>query len=173
MSLSSVHTNRAQTNVRNLRRLLTEVMAQGGPPPLSERVREAREQAGLTQEEAARRLHMSLGGYAVYERTREPKPARAREIARAFSLPEDYFVTGAPTGSETEELRDRVERLERDVGLLTEIAAAIFELNKRAFRALGVKVDLPDLPSHEASKPSPPPARTDGQKSPARRPRPR
>lgn len=77
----------------------------GAPPPLSRRIREERERLGITQEEAARRLHLSLGGYTAYERYREPKAARARQIALSFGLPEDHFETrtGDPMDLDLEE----------------------------------------------------------------------
>ena len=57
------------------------------------RIREARETiAEISQEEAARRLSLSLKGYRAYETFRKPSPRRLREIAAAFGLSDDYFL---------------------------------------------------------------------------------
>ena len=57
------------------------------------RIREARETiAEISQEEAARRLGLSLKGYRAYETFRKPSPRRLREIAAAFGLNDDYFL---------------------------------------------------------------------------------
>jgi transcriptional regulator with XRE-family HTH domain len=95
----------------------------GSPPSLSARIREARKAIpGLSQEKAARRLHLSLGAYAAYERGQTiPSPERAREIAVAFGLPEDYFAEGVSEEAATTvltRLLAAVERLERAVARL-------------------------------------------------------
>lgn len=117
MGTSSTRTDRPQTNARNLRKLLLDVMAAAEPPPLSQRIREAREDLGISQEEAARRLHLSLKGYTAYERFREPKPTRAREIARAFGLDENYFLSSPPdVAADDDRLARMEERLEAMLG---------------------------------------------------------
>lgn len=51
--------------------------------PVCGRIREAREEAGLTQEQVAAALAMSVRGYSAYERNREPTLARLTAIANA------------------------------------------------------------------------------------------
>ena len=85
-------------------------MVETGPaiPDLCQLIRAEREKAGLSQEELARKLDMSLAGYRLYERFREPKPPRLRQIALALRLPEDYFMRG---GLDTETIEERVAEL--------------------------------------------------------------
>lgn len=91
-------------------------------PPLCRRIRDARVGiAGISQEEAARRLGLSLKAYRAYEVFREPKLRRLRQIAAGFGLDEDFFLR--PEGeerdsrnnfeAELEALSRRVERLEQ------------------------------------------------------------
>lgn len=94
-------------------------------PALCRRIRAARlGVAHVSQEEAARRLGLSLKAYRAYELFREPSIRRLREIARAFGLEEDYFL--AANGGETEltafeqqvraelrEIKARLDQLER------------------------------------------------------------
>ena len=82
-------------------------------PSLCRWVRREREKAGLTQEEVARRMNMSLTGYRKYERgPREPKPERLREIAVALELPENYFFGG---GVDTVLLQEQVQDLQEQL----------------------------------------------------------
>jgi transcriptional regulator with XRE-family HTH domain len=115
-----------------LRKLLLDAMAAADPPLICQQVRHAREQAELSQEEAARRLHMSLGGYAAYERDREPKRSRLRQIAKAFELPEDHFERQEPateTAETIDEIDARLQALEARVADGLEVTlAAIQEL---------------------------------------------
>jgi transcriptional regulator with XRE-family HTH domain len=96
-------------------------------PALCRRIRAARlNVAHVSQEEAARRLGLSLKAYRAYELFREPSVRRLREIATAFGLDEDYFL--APNGgdsrptafeqqvrAELEEIRARLDRLEQSL----------------------------------------------------------
>jgi transcriptional regulator with XRE-family HTH domain len=94
-------------------------------PALCRRIRDARlNVAHVSQEEAARRLGLSLKAYRAYEVFREPSIRRLRAIAEAFGLDEAYFLTsnGADHGSaaferkveaELREIKARLERLER------------------------------------------------------------
>lgn len=107
------------------------------PPPLSRRIREERERLEISQEEAARRLHLSLKGYTAYERFREPKPSRAREIAVAFGLPNDHFETRRDAASQDDDqIVARLEALEAQVG---ELARA--ETVDQGFAALEAAID--------------------------------
>src|SRR5690242_14721791 len=87
----------AELLLERARRMNTE------PPVLCKRIRDARENADLSQEEAARRLNLSLNAYRAYETFREPKPPRLRQIAKIFGLDEDYFLS-APVSSDEERL---------------------------------------------------------------------
>jgi transcriptional regulator with XRE-family HTH domain len=105
-------------------------------PPLCRRIRDARLNfAHVSQEEAARRLGLSLKAYRAYEVFREPSIRRLREIARAFGLDEDYFLVtdGSDPGSaaferkveaELREIKTRLERLERALARLVTGSAA-------------------------------------------------
>jgi transcriptional regulator with XRE-family HTH domain len=96
-------------------------------PALCRRIRAARlNVAHVSQEEAARRLGLSLKAYRAYELFREPSVRRLREIAKAFGLEEDYFLaandgaTGAAAfeqqvRAELEEIRARLDRLEQSL----------------------------------------------------------
>jgi transcriptional regulator with XRE-family HTH domain len=99
-------------------------------PALCRRIREARlNSAHVSQEEAARRLGLSLKAYRAYEVFREPSIRRLREIARAFGLDENHFLVsnGSALGSaaferkveaELREIKTRLERLERALARL-------------------------------------------------------
>lgn len=85
-----------------------------------------------TQEAVARRVGVTLGAYGAWERKKEPKPARLREIARALNLDEDYFL---PSGdltemtvrleAETDRVASMGDRLEALLQLLEERIAAL------------------------------------------------
>ena len=96
-------------------------------PPLCRRIRAARLGAAhISQEEAARRLGLSLKAYRAYEVFREPSLRRLREIAGAFGLPEGYFLDqhGQEPGvaafeqrveAELREIKARLDRLEQAI----------------------------------------------------------
>lgn len=101
-------------------------MSAAEPPQLCRRIRRARVRlAAISQEEAARRLGLSLKGYRAYETFREPSIRRLRQIARVFGLDEDYFIRGEdepePDAARFEQriqaellrIKDRLDRLER------------------------------------------------------------
>jgi transcriptional regulator with XRE-family HTH domain len=132
-----------------LRKLLLDAMAAADPPLICQQVRHAREQAELSQEEAARRLHMSLGGYAAYERDREPKRSRLRQIAKAFELPEDHFERQEPatgTAESMAELESRLEELEARVAGLApaEMVAEGFSALEAAIAQIAERLSPPD-----------------------------
>jgi transcriptional regulator with XRE-family HTH domain len=59
---------------------------------LGQRIKAARTQAGLTQEELARRLRCSRGAVANYETNRaHPPPERLAELAHALGVPLSFF----------------------------------------------------------------------------------
>lgn len=97
-------------------------MAAAEPPPLCRRIRDARLHiAGISQEEAARRLGLSLKGYRAYETFREPRLRRLRQIAAAFGLDDNSFVSELAPPRPFEErveaelvrLHARLDRLEQ------------------------------------------------------------
>jgi len=122
MRMSSAHTKHRYRNARTLRKLLTDAMGELEIPEICQRIREARERAGVTQEEMARRLFLSLGAYAAYERRREPRLSRLRQIAQALGLPEDYFENPAPALPAEDDFADRLGRIER---VLEELVARL------------------------------------------------
>lgn len=110
-------------------------MSAADAPALCRRIRDARlKVAHISQEEAARRLGISLKAYRAYEVFREPSLRRLREIARTFGLGEEYFLAanGDPGSSafeqkvqtELREIKARLERLERALARLATGSAA-------------------------------------------------
>lgn len=59
---------------------------------LGERLAQAREAAGLTQDELALRVGMTQQGIAAIEKGKSDRPKKLREIARALSTTEDYLL---------------------------------------------------------------------------------
>ena len=53
-------------------------------PVICARIRQVRELRGLTQEDAAHLLRVSVKGYRDWETVREPSLERLRQIAAAF-----------------------------------------------------------------------------------------
>jgi len=102
-------------------------VAAEGTPIICTRVRTAREAAGLTQRAVAARLGIAEKTYAFYERSREPKPARLREIADAIGVDYSLLAAGLHEQRDILEpgrledmidgLRDEIRRLRRDLGL--------------------------------------------------------
>jgi transcriptional regulator with XRE-family HTH domain len=102
-------------------------MSAADAPDLCRRIRDARlTVAGISQEEASRRLGLSLKAYRAYELFREPSVRRVREIANAFGLHERYLLDddGREPGEaafehrmevELLELRTRLDRLEQAI----------------------------------------------------------
>jgi transcriptional regulator with XRE-family HTH domain len=102
-------------------------MAAADAPALCRRIRDARlSVARISQEEAARRLGLSLKAYRAYELFREPSIRRVREIANAFGLHERNLLDDdwrEPADAAFEhrmdeellELRTRLSRLEQAI----------------------------------------------------------
>lgn len=88
----------------------------GEPPGICARVRAAREAAGLSQREVAQRIGIAEKTYAFYERSREPKPARLREIVAAIG-PTAADLDPDRVQDMLAELREELRRLRRDLGL--------------------------------------------------------
>jgi transcriptional regulator with XRE-family HTH domain len=107
-------------------------------PTICERIRRARREIlRISQEEAARRIGMSVKGYRAYETFREPSFARLRQIATAFDIDETYFlrldavrpsedatIVSRHVADELNVLRERLDRLEEVVVALARLAPA-------------------------------------------------
>lgn len=90
-------------------------------PDLSMRLRAARERAGVTQEELARRLGMSTKGYRAYEAGRHPDQHRLKEIADALeiTIPELLIEDGLQSfRRQLAVLQNKCKLLERRVAQL-------------------------------------------------------
>lgn len=114
MGSQAIDSSAVETTTRKLRNFLDEMVGQAGEdearPAICQRIRDTRDHLfkqwkadhprqrpnPFSQEEVARRVGVSLGGYGAWERTLEPDLQRLREIAVALELDEDYF---APTGN--------------------------------------------------------------------------
>ncbi|HEX8751911.1 MAG TPA: helix-turn-helix transcriptional regulator [Solirubrobacterales bacterium] len=85
-------------------------------PDFAVRLRAARERAGVTQEELARRLGMSTKGYRAYEAGRRPGEERLADIALALGVGvADLFIDNSLTAlrREVSRLAARVRALEQ------------------------------------------------------------
>lgn len=93
-----------------------KTMPAADAPALCRRIRDARlSVAHISQEEAARRLGLSLKAYRAYEVFREPSIRRLREIAGAFGLDEDYFLASDGADGETAAFEQRVRAELREI----------------------------------------------------------
>lgn len=64
---------------------------------IGHRIKEAREEAGLTQEQIAPRVGISLSSYCRYEQgVTEPSVKRLQQIATATGKPLSFFFTDVP-----------------------------------------------------------------------------
>lgn len=100
-------------------------------PELCREIRRVRQSVvGISQEEAARRVGVSLKAYRAYETFREPKLRRLRQLEAAFGLEEGYFLrkAGYPLG--VDDLSDeRARRHDELVARLDSIEEAVRELS--------------------------------------------
>ncbi len=87
-------------------------------PELGAHLRRLRERAGLTQEDAARRIGVSLGGYRAWEKGRVPHPGNRRRLASMFAVPvgelESYMVAlrdRAPDPSRLDRIEAKLDRV--------------------------------------------------------------
>jgi transcriptional regulator with XRE-family HTH domain len=107
-------------------------------PPLSDQIRRARrEVAGLTQEQAAARIGVTAKAYRAWELHREPRPARLRQIARAFGLAEEHFLVSPSRPAERiaesrlHELADAIQRQEDEtIAALERVEAELASLRE-------------------------------------------
>lgn len=65
----------------------------------------------FTQEAMAARVGVTLGAYGAWERAKEPKPARLREIALALGLDEDYFLPSGDLTAATARVEAEADRM--------------------------------------------------------------
>jgi transcriptional regulator with XRE-family HTH domain len=92
-------------------------MSAADAPALCRRIREARLRvAHISQEEAARRLGLSLKAYRAYEVFREPSIRRLREIAAVFGLAEEHFLEGNGSDPGSAAFEHKVEAELREIG---------------------------------------------------------
>lgn len=83
-----------------------------------------------SQENVARRVGVTLGGYGGWERHVEPNLSRLRQIAVALNLDEDYFL---PSG----DLASATARVEAEADRLAGIGGQLEVLVEALARALG------------------------------------
>jgi len=96
-------------------------------PELGHHLRRLRERSGLSQEDAAHRVGVSLGGYRAWEHGRVPRPGNRRRLAALFSVPvgelESYMVSLRDKAPEPARL-DRIEaKLDAVIELLAPMLA--------------------------------------------------
>lgn len=86
---------------------------------ITARVKQAREEAGISQEEMASLLGLTHRAYQWYESQKDPRPPlrRLREIAEVTGRSQEWLLRGDPEpatdpSAQIRELSDRVESLE-------------------------------------------------------------
>lgn len=125
-----------------------------GEQQLGAQIRAAREEAGLSQAELSQIVDLAHPqSISNYERgVEEPSIRRLRQIALATGKPISFFTDSGET-SELQNLRGRVEELERDLADLRQAQAAA-----RASRAHGPSASdaRPHRRSPGSTDPDPP-----------------
>lgn len=130
-------------------------MQQFAAREIGERIAQARREAGgMTQEQLAELLNVSARSVQDYESGVTVPWKHMHALTRIFTRPLEWFLHGDEADQEEDihDLDARVSILEEDLDRLAAIAEAIYELNRIAFRALGVKVKLPELPQRTARR---------------------
>jgi transcriptional regulator with XRE-family HTH domain len=105
------------TKARHLRQLLRVAL---GQEEIGQRIRQAREDAGLTQAELADKIDVATAqSISRYERGEtEVSARRLRRIAEATGKPLSFFILESGeevSPEEKQELREAVDRLQDDV----------------------------------------------------------
>jgi len=98
-------------------------------PELCREIRDVREHVvGISQEEAARRVGVSLKAYRAYETFREPKLKRLRQLEAAFGLEDGHFLRKAGRFERDESADERAARHDEIMSRLDGLAEAVREL---------------------------------------------
>lgn len=101
----------AATNARNFRTFL--LMEQFAAKEIGDRIRLARRERGLTQEELAGMSSFSKRSLQDYEAGITTPYRHLREISRLLRRPEEWFLYGEEAGSVAND--ERLARIERDL----------------------------------------------------------
>jgi transcriptional regulator with XRE-family HTH domain len=103
------------TNTRNLRRLLVEVLEQAaagtGSVGIGERIKQARLEAGLTQDQLADLIGVGMRQVQYYEAGDSDPYRKLRQIAEATGKPMEWLLRGE-AATQPEDLAERLGRLE-------------------------------------------------------------
>ncbi len=105
--------NLSATNARNLRTLLLLNVFE--PEEIGDRIRQAREQAGLRQEDLADLIGMSTRQVQNYEAADSKPYAKLRAIAGATGVSVEWLLQGDEAVTPPGDLHERLGRLEKMV----------------------------------------------------------
>ena len=98
-------------------------------PELCREIRNVREHVvGISQEEAARRMGVSLKAYRAYETFREPKLRRLRQLETSFGLEDGHFLRKAGRVERDESADERARRHDEVMSRMDAIDEAIRQL---------------------------------------------
>lgn len=106
-------TNRSETKSRSFHSFL--LVAEIDPAGIRERIRQARKEAGLTQEELAELIDRHRRTVENFENVRIPGYADLTKIARVLNRPIEWFLHGDQASDDAElaaRLSGLLERLE-------------------------------------------------------------
>lgn len=121
MRRSTTRQNPAATNPREFHRFL--LVAQLEAREIGERIAQARNEAGLTQEELVELATFSKRSLSDYERGATIPYRQMREISKLLDRPVEWFLHGEQEdepsiGDRLDEITERLERVERMVSLI-------------------------------------------------------
>src|SRR3954471_20781409 len=106
----------AATNSRNLRKLLVDVLEEattrGVVVGLGDRIRQARIEAGLTQDQLAELVGVGMRQIQYYEAGESDPYRKLRQIAEATGKPIEWLLRGDEDATPQVELGERLDRLE-------------------------------------------------------------
>lgn len=111
------------TTRRNLQKLLVDVFEEattrGYVVGLGERIKQARQEAGLTQDQLADLVGVGMRQIQYYESGESDPYRKLRQIAEATGKPIDWLLRGDEDDATPQgELEERLDRLE---GMLSEV----------------------------------------------------